>query len=150
MTPARQTIVIVALALAAAVASAVFHPKRPAWYQVEDPETLRWRVTAEKAAELIATEPVLLVDSRTRERFEKDHLDGAILLDRAEWGELMFQHMQRLQDAMSETVIVYRDSEDRVRGDDVARELREIIGLDPVYVLQGDWRELRARLEATD
>jgi hypothetical protein len=57
----------------------------------------------------------------------------------------MFQHMDRLQDAMRQTVIVYCDGNDCRKSQEVAQQLRELIGLDPVFVLKGDWRELDSR-----
>ena len=142
MSLTKQLAIILGIAAVATLASAIFHPKRPAWFRVESPEVLRWQIDEEKARELIAAGPVLLVDARSRTKYEEEHLPSAILLNRQEWGDLMFQHMNRLQDAMSEVVIVYCDGTDCRKSQEVAQQLRELIGLDPVYVLKGDWREL--------
>ncbi len=138
----KQILVIVGIALVATIASAVFHPRRPAWYRVQSPEQLRWQIDLEKAKSLITNEDPLLVDARTRSKYEAGHLPSAILLNQQEWGNLMFTHMDRLQDAMDETVIVYCDGSDCGKSEGVAQQLRDLIGLEPVYVLKGDWREL--------
>jgi len=138
----QQVLAILALAGMASALSAVFHPKRPPWYRVASPEEVRWRISPEEATELEREGPVLWVDARSREKYEEEHRAGAILLTRAEWGDLMFEHMDTLQDAMGNPVIVYCDGSDCRKSLDVARELREIIGLDPVYVLHGEWRSV--------
>lgn len=135
---------LLGIALIATFASAVFHPKRPTWFFVESPEVLRWQIDVEKANRLLTSEDVLLIDARTRAKFEKAHHPDAILLNQQEWGDLMFQHMDRLQDAMreNEVIIVYCDGTDCRKSQEVAQQLRELIGLEPVYVLKGNWREL--------
>lgn len=144
MSLRKQLLILLGCAFIATVASAVFHPKRPAWFFVESPEVLRWQIDIEKAKSLLAGEKVLLIDARSRTKFEQERHPSAILLNQQEWGDLMFQHMDRLQDAMiqAEIVIVYCDGTDCRKSQEVARQLRELIGLDPVYVLKGDWREL--------
>ena len=137
-----QVLLIVALALSAAALSAVFHPKRPAWFRVSSPEELRWQIDREQALELAGKKDVLWIDARERDKFETGHLSGAILLNLAEWGDLMFEHMDTLQGAFDRPVIVYCDTNECGKSVEVAKRLRELIGLDPVYVLKGDWREI--------
>lgn len=139
---ASQTIAILALSLFAAVGAVFLHPKAPAWYRVASPEELRWQLTPEEADSLAAEKKVLWVDARSREKFEEGHLPDAILLNAAEWGDLMFQHMDRLQEEMENPVVVYCDTAECGKSQHVALQLREILGMEPVYVLKGDWREL--------
>lgn len=141
---ARQVCLILLLALIATAVSALVHPKRPAWYRVVSPEELRWQIDLVKAEELASSESVLWVDARSRKKYEESHLPGAILLNLAEWGDLMFEHMDALQDAMSKPVIVYCDGTDCRKSATIASQLRELLGLEPVYVLKGNWRELSA------
>ncbi|MEM9016653.1 MAG: rhodanese-like domain-containing protein [Verrucomicrobiota bacterium] len=133
---------ILGLSAVATLISAVFHPKRPAWYEVVSPEELRWQISAEEAKEIAGTGEVLWVDARARTKFEEEHFPEAILLNPMEWGDLMFENMDRLQDAMGSPVIVYCDGNDCKKSSDVARQLRELLGLEPVYVLKGSWRAL--------
>jgi rhodanese-related sulfurtransferase len=139
---AGQVVGIGTLAVLAAVLSAFLHPKRPAWYRVSSPEELRWQITPEKAASLAGEVDVLWVDARSREKFEAGHLPDAILLNASEWGDLMFQHMDRLQDAMGRPVVVYCDTAECGKSTYVAQQLRDLIGLDPVYILKGNWRDI--------
>jgi len=139
----RQIGIILSLSLAAAVLSAFFHPKRPAWYFVESSENLLWKISFEDAQTLAETEDVLWVDARPRAKFEEAHMPGAILLNDDEWGDLMFQNMDTLQSAMSRPVIVYCDGTRCAKSNDVATQLRELLGLEPVYVLKGDWKLLK-------
>ncbi len=137
-----QVIIIVCLAILSAGLSAIFHPKRPAWFKTASPEELRWQITPEEAARLSSESDVLWIDARERAKFEESHREGAILLNLAEWGDLMFQNMDVLQGSFDRTVIVYCDGQDCGKSLEVAARLRELIGLDPVYVLKGNWREL--------
>lgn len=140
----RQLVVIAGLSLIASVLSAVFHPKRPSWYRVSSPEELRWQIELSEVTSVASKGEILWVDAREREKFEENHLPGAILLNLAEWSELMFQNMETLQDAFDRPVVVYCDTDSCGKSREVAKRLRELIGLDPVYVLKGNWRELDA------
>jgi len=142
MTVLRQVAVIVGVALGAAALTAWLHPQRPAWYRVTDPDLLRWQVSPSEAMRIDARSDVLWIDARSRQKYEQAHRPGAILLNAAEWGDLMYQHMDTLQRAMGNPVIVYCDGGDCRKSGNVAQRLRELLGLEPVYVLEGDWREL--------
>jgi len=139
----KQAALILACATAAAGASAVFHPLRPPWYTVEDPSAIRWRITLDEAREIVADGEVVWIDARPRASYEADHLPDALLLNTDEWGDLMFQHQEALQAAFERPAIVYCDGESCARSAEVAQRLRELLGLDLVFVLEGDWRELK-------
>ena len=134
---------IIALAAVAGGASAVFHPSKPAWYAVENTDDLRWSISPGEARKLMSAGAVVWIDARSRENYEADHFPGAILLNPEEWGELMFQNQDALQAVLNTPVIVYCDGSSCVRSAEVAERLRELMGLDPVYVLQGEWRDLK-------
>lgn len=138
----KQIGFILLCATVAGAASAVFHPLRPPWREVEDPSLLRWQLPVSEARKLVASGPVVWIDARKRSAFEAGHLPGALLLNAEEWGELMFEHQVALQDAFERPVIVYCDGDRCERSADIAQRLRELLGLDPVYLLKGDWREL--------
>lgn len=142
MSAWRQAALILVCALVAGGASAVFHPRRPPWYEVEDPVLARWRLPVSKVRELAATEPVVWIDARPRAAYEAGHFPDALLLNMEEWADLMFEHQIPLQAAFERPVVVYCDGESCERSAEVAQRLRELLGLDPVYVLEGDWREL--------
>lgn len=138
----KQIAAILGISFVVAIISAAVHPSRPPFFQVESAETLRWQIDIEKANQLTATGEVLWVDARSREKFEESHIEGAILLNVDEWGDLMFQNMDSLQAALGTPVVVYCDGTRCEKSQDVSVRLRELLGLDPVYVLKGDWREV--------
>lgn len=139
----KQIAAIVGVSLLVAVISGAIHPQRPPFFQVESAETLRWQIDVEKANELAAAGDVLWVDARKRPKFEEEHLEGAILLNADEWGDLMFQNMDALQASLGIPVVVYCDGTRCEKSQDVSARLRELLGLDPVYVLKGDWRAIK-------
>ncbi len=141
----KQAGLIASLAAAAGVASAIFHPLKPAWYEVKSATELRWGITIKGVRDLMALGEVVWIDARSRAKYDEEHLPGAILLNPEEWGELMFSNQDALQAVLDRPVIVYCDGESCVRSGDVAERLRDLMGLDPVYVLQGEWRELKTK-----
>jgi len=138
----KQAGLILSLAAVAGVASAVFHPLRPPWYEVASAAEMRWGISLEEARGIIAKGGVVWIDARTRANYDAGHLPGAILLNPEEWGDLLFNSQEALQAAFDQPVIVYCDGDACTRSVDVGESLRELMGLDPVYVLQGEWREL--------
>ncbi|MCB1205601.1 MAG: rhodanese-like domain-containing protein [Verrucomicrobiae bacterium] len=143
MTLWKQISLILGCAAAAGVVSAFVHPLRPPWKEVEDPAKARWHIDV-AGAKALASEKVVWVDARKRDSYEQGHVEGALLLNQEEWGELMFEHQSALQEAFQHPVIVYCDGNQCERSEEVAERLRELLGLDPVYVLKGDWREIAA------
>ncbi len=142
----KNAAIITAVAALAAVVSAFLHPKRPAWYSVEDSSAIRWSLSVEQARELsVDAEALLWIDARSRKEFEAGHVESAILLNTDEWGALMFKHQNTLQNAMGHPVIVYCDGSSCQKSEVIAERLRQLLGLDPVYVLKGDWEKIRGQ-----
>jgi rhodanese-related sulfurtransferase len=139
----QQSGLLITSALVAGTISAFVHPLRPPWRAVPDPATARWRIDPAQALELMGGEAVVWIDARPRDAHEAGAISGSLLLNPEEWGELMFEHQTALQEAFEKPVIVYCDGEDCSRSDEIAGRLRELLGLEPVYVLEGDWRELQ-------
>jgi predicted sulfurtransferase len=138
----REALIVCGIALLAATVSAFFHPKRPAWYKTESDEVMRWAINEEKASELLKISEVVWIDARSAKQFAEKHYPGAISLDLENWAELMFEQQERLQDAIGKTVVVYCDGTRCEKSQEVAKKLRELLGLDPVYLLKGNWRLL--------
>lgn len=134
-----QAIVILAISVGIAGAAAWMHPRAPAWYVVTAVNS--WDLTPEQVRDL--DDEVVWIDARTEADFEKGHIKGALLLNEDEWGDLVFEHQDTLQAAMGKAVVVYCDGTGCERSQHVAEKLRQLIGLDPVYVLRGDWREFQ-------
>lgn len=142
MRATRQAAAILACALVAGSVSALIHPRRPPWFELGDPAAERWRLPVAEARRLADSGGVVWIDARKRSDYEAGHLPGALLLNAEEWAELMFEHQVALQDAFDRPVIVYCDGKACALSAEIATRLRELLGLDPVYVLEGDWREI--------
>lgn len=138
----REALIVCGIALVGATLSAFFHPKRPAWYKTESDDVIRWSINEAKAAELIKKGEVVWVDARPARKFAEEHYPGAISLDLDNWAELMFEQQETLQNAFGKTVIVYCDGTRCEKSREVAGKLRELLGLDPVYLLKGNWHSL--------
>lgn len=138
----REVAIIMGIVLCFTTLSAFFHPKRPAWYQVMDEDEKLWSIDEQRAAELVANGNVLWVDARKAENFDKAHYPGAISLDLDDWGNSLFQHQTLIQASMDFPVIVYCDGNRCDRSKDVAKRLRELMAMDPVYLLKGKWQNL--------
>ena len=132
-----QAAILIGISVAVAGAVALWHPRAPAWFLVEVPDP--WEILPDEVRALEGE--VVWIDARPRKAFEKEHLPGALLLDEDDWGNLMFEHQDALQEALGKPVIVYCDGKRCTRSQSVAQKLRELVGLDPVYVLKGNWRE---------
>jgi rhodanese-related sulfurtransferase len=142
----KQAAIILSLAAAAGAAAAVFHPQRPPWFEVRNPAELRWAISPDEARKLMAEGEVFWIDARSRASYEADHLPGAVLLNPEEWGELLFNNQEAFQSLLDRPVIVYCDGDACTRSSEVGERLRELMGLEPVYILRGEWRELREGL----
>lgn len=137
-----QILSLLAISAVVAVATAWWHPRAPAWYLTASAED-RWDLAADQVPNL--GPEVLWIDARKDEDFEKGHLDGAVSLNEEHWGDRLFDLQDQLQEAMGKPVVVYCDGSGCERSRHVAERLRELLGMEPVYVLKGDWRDLGPR-----
>ena len=135
-----QAAIILGISLIFAVGSALFHPKKPAWYFVEifDPLALEADVLRERLGDRL--DSVLWVDARQTEKFEKEHMVGAISLNKEDWETLIPKNIEILSESLGKPVVVYCDRRCE-RSKEIADKLRQAVGLDPVYVLKGDWKK---------
>lgn len=86
--------------------------------------------------------PVLWIDARSKALFEKDHIADAILLNEDAWEELLPQFLERY--APDQTIIVYCDSQWCDASRQVAKRLREEVGIQNVLTLEGGWQAWQA------
>ncbi len=133
-----QALVIIAIATGIAVASIWLHPRAPAWYLTRTTDV--WELSPDQVSGLGGG--VVWIDARSDAEYAKDHRPGAILLNEENWGDLVFAVQDELSDAIGKPVVVYCDGSGCERSHHIAERLRQLIGLDPVYVLKGDWREV--------
>jgi rhodanese-related sulfurtransferase len=104
---------------------------------------LQWRtVAAPKEGEVSVAlakqwgAKVLWVDARSRAKFERKSIPGAVLLNADEWEALVAKFLDEWDP--EKAIVVYGDG----AGDnatEVAHRLKEELKLDGVWVLQGGW-----------
>lgn len=123
----RQLAAILLLALIPAMAAAFFHPRKPAWTSGE--------VTLSAARSW--GKKVLWVDARAGADYERAHLPGAVPLAEETW-DAQLPAMLEAWDA-DKIVVVYCSSLSCQASRDVARRLREEVGLGNVFALKGGW-----------
>ncbi len=124
----------VALVLVAASCSTLayfVHPKAPSF------EMDAHSIALDAARQEIG---VLWVDARTQADFERGHLEGAILLNEERWEDLLAGFFEVWSpDAKT---IVYCSSQSCLRSHEVAARLRDELGVDSIFALEGGWEAL--------
>ena len=128
----RQSLILCLLPVLPALVSGLAHPKRPDLHS-----------EALKEGEVLSTtamqwgDGALWVDARSLEDYEKGHVPNAVPLNQDDWDALLERFLNAWEPGQA--VIVYCDSRECHASDNVARLLREEVGLDRVYVLKGGW-----------
>jgi rhodanese-related sulfurtransferase len=123
----RQIIAILALPLLPAVATGLWHPRKPSWQS--DEVTL--------AAATAWGSDLLWVDARPDADYAKGHIPGAIQLNEDRWDDLMDGVLDHFN--TSRKIVVYCSSLSCQTSHDVARRLREEAQISNVFVLRGGW-----------
>jgi rhodanese-related sulfurtransferase len=123
----RQILALLSIALLPAIATALWHPRRPSWQSDE--------VTLGAAEAWGRT--VLWVDARPEADFARAHIPGAVPLNEDQWDDLLPGLLDQWD--TSRKVIVYCSSLSCQTSHDVARRLREQAGMPNVFVLEGGW-----------
>jgi len=128
----RQAGVLLLAALIPALLAGVFHPRRPAWSrdQAMIPE-VAWGTVREWPG------LKLLVDARSEEAFQRQHISGAFPLSEARWEERLPAFIKAWQPGAR--VVVYCDNTGCQASQAVARRLRRELGINDVFVLKGGW-----------
>ncbi len=103
---------------------------------------LRWKDSAPLApGEVRAStvrdwgDKVQWVDARSRDKYEADHIEGAILLNEEEWSKLVPAFLEAWDP--DRPVVVYCDGGSCELSQAVARRLREELKIGDVHVLKG-------------
>ena len=133
MTPVRQAVLILLVALVPAGVTAVVHPRRPPW----SGETL---APGEEKLKTVLSwgSSALWLDARSRRAYEAEHVPGALLLNLEEWDSLFPRFLD--QWSPDRRIVVYCDSKSCEMSHEVAARL-ERSGFSSVYVLKGGWEE---------
>lgn len=90
--------------------------------------------------------PVLWVDARTAEAYAGAHWPDAVLLNEDNWDELIEPVLGRWSPGMK--VVVYCSTSGCRRSEEVAKRLREEVGLGDVWSLAGGWDALKREKKA--
>ncbi len=83
---------------------------------------------------------VFWIDARSDEDFARGHFEGAILLNEERWEELLVDFLDRW--SPSATIVVYCSSQSCMRSHEVAKRLREELGVEDIFALKGGWETL--------
>jgi len=82
--------------------------------------------------------PALWIDARSRDRFEADHVPGALPLNFDDWEGQLFEVLDAIQP--DQRVVVYCGSAACGTSREVADRLRGVIGeITEIYMLYGGW-----------
>jgi rhodanese-related sulfurtransferase len=127
---ARQVAVLLMAAALFASVSAWLWWKRGKWDVFCDHSILLSEISESK-------ERVLWVDARSEKDFGQKHIPSAVRLTEDDWNELLPELLKAWEpDSM---VVVYCSSHKCHASEEVAKRLREEVGLKPVFVLRGGW-----------
>ena len=126
----KQCIILLAAAVIPASVSAWVCWKQGNWdafrnHSVSLSDVLQWK------------ESVLWVDARSATDFSVAHVPGAVRLTEDDWNELLPELLKAWEP--ERVVMVYCNSRKCHASEEVAKRLREEVGMKPVYVLRGGW-----------
>ena len=95
-----------------------------------------------KALSSVRAPDILWVDARSKAKFERRHIPGALLLNQTDWENLISDFYDRWEPGRR--IVVYGEV-DSDNGHEVASRLREGSAIDNVWVLKGGYEAWRAR-----
>lgn len=128
----RQLAALLAIALVPALVSGAIQLK----WQKAPPPPAADEVTLATARSW--EDRVLWVDARTRARFEREHIPGAVLLNEDEWVRLVGPFLDAWEP--EKTIIVYCDSASCDASRAVAKRIKDELQVESaIRVLQGGW-----------
>ena len=125
----EQAVALCALALVPALLAGFLHPRKPGWETGASNEITLAVVQSWQ-------HPVIWVDARSNEEYEKNHIPGAKRLNIEEWELLVMGVLEGWTPGRS--LVVYCDSARYQKSKDVAERLKRD-GIGPVFILKGGW-----------
>ncbi|EDY81959.1 rhodanese-like domain protein [Verrucomicrobiia bacterium DG1235] len=126
-----QSLLILALAVVLSVVAFVLRPEALPWSATEHEVDL-------EAARLL--DGALWVDARVEEDFKRGHLNGAISVNEENW-EMGFMALLEVWTPGS-PIVVYCSSQSCLRSHHVAERLREELGVEEAFALDGGWEAM--------
>lgn len=138
---ARRTVALLLLApLVPAVATAIWHPKRPDWTALRAPDGGVRQVDLTTARRDFSN--ALWLDAREPAAYAAGHVPGAFALSETEW-ETGFGALMEAWDG-ARPLVVYCGGESCHASEAVARRLKRELGFENIVVLRGGWDAWRA------
>lgn len=137
----RQALVLLLLGGAAAWATHQWHPRAPALYLVEEP--LRDDEVSMQAIQERWKGEVLWIDARVQERYDADHVPGALLLNEQHFDEQLFNYLDTLQ-TNSKPIVLYCDAAKCEASRHVLERLKQTLPIENAYILKGGWNAWKA------
>ena len=127
---ARQLALVLALALLPALVSGAFQLK---WNKEEPLAPGEVRLATAR----MWGDSVQWVDARSRAKYERTHIPGALLLNEDEWSKLVGPFLDAWD--ADKTLVVYCDGGNCDTSQAVAERIRTELKIGGVYVLKGGW-----------
>ena len=132
----KGTAILVALSALAAVATHLWHPAAPVWYLAQVEAGVN-EVTMQDIQARWKND-VLWVDARTQERYDQEHVPGALLINEFNRDNALFDNLEKLQTS-GKPIIIYCDGQKCEASHKMREYLAESAGLPDVWVLTGGW-----------
>lgn len=135
-----QSVILLASAAAAGVLVWKFHPDAPELYLSRE-AAVPGEVTVAEAKERMAAGPVVWLDARHEKEFQAGHIPGALLLNEAQWEDLLIASFETITSAPEGApVIIYCDGQACAASRGVRDKLRQTpIGDRELLILRGGW-----------
>jgi rhodanese-related sulfurtransferase len=128
--------VLLLLALVPALIAAFAHPRRPVCAPPGEITEAAWREVAGWPV------PPLIIDARPAADYARARIPGALPLEPARWEEQLPRVVEQWNPGAP--VLVYCGDEGCGASRDVARRLKNELGLTNIHVLKGGWRAWQA------
>ena len=143
MRTVRQLGVIAVLTLGSAVAIHLWHPNSPPLYLVSG-QLRNDEIRLDTALEWRNGKGIVWIDSRTSKDYYQGHVDGAFLLNKQEdFYALLEPIWAQIQNQSDLPFVVYCGSDACAASRQVAKQLRDSVGIAEVYILKGGDSSLR-------
>lgn len=136
----RVAVCLLLAPLAPAVATALWHPKRPDWTALRAPDGGVSQVDIATARREFSD--ALWLDAREPAAYAAGHVPGALALSETEW-ETGFGALMEAWDG-ARPLVVYCGGESCHASESVARRLKRELGFDNIVMLRGGWDAWRA------
>lgn len=136
----RIATLLILAPLVPALATALWHPKRPDWTTLRTPDGGVRQLDVATARREFAD--ALWLDAREPAVYAAGHVPGALALNETEW-EAGFGALMEAWDG-ARPLVVYCGGESCRASEVVARRLKRDLGFENIVVLRGGWDAWRA------